>query len=96
MKYGRVGSLVPWSPVFQVRVFNELVLYNYKFRLKTFRILNLPEVLNVHMNKIYKKLTAIKLNKLKFKKVFKKITFSFSKVNFSLLEKKILLKKVIF
>ena len=30
---------MPRGPVFQVRVFNELVLYNYKFRLKIFRIL---------------------------------------------------------
>ena len=50
-------------------------------------ITNVPEVLNLHMNEIYKKLTTIKENKLKFKKVLKKITFSFSKVNFSLLEK---------
>ena len=35
-----MGSLVPRGPVCQVRVFNELVLYNYKFRLKTFRIQN--------------------------------------------------------
>ena len=55
-----------------------------------------PEVRNVHMNEIYKKLTTIKLNKLKFKKVLNKITFSFLKVNFSLLEKKILLEKVDF
>ena len=48
------------------------------------------------MNEIYKKLTTIKSNKLKFKKVFKKIIFSFSKVNFSLLEKKILLKSRFF
>ena len=53
-----------------------------------------PEVLNVHMNEIYKKLTTNKSNKLRFKKVFRKIPFSFSKVNFSLLEKKILLKKI--
>ena len=45
------------------------------------------------MNEIYKKLTTIKQNKLKFKKVLKKIRFPFSKVNFSLLENKILLKK---
>ena len=37
---GIAGSLVLRGPVFQVRVFNELVLYNHKFRLKTFRILN--------------------------------------------------------
>ena len=47
------------------------------------------------MNEIYKKLTKIKLNELKFLKSIKKITFSFSKVDFSLLEKKIL-KKVDF
>ena len=58
-------------------------------------IVNVPEVLNVHMNEIYKKITTIKLNKLKFKKVFKKITFSFLKVNLLLLEKKSL-KKVDF
>ena len=46
--------------------------------------------------KFIKKITAIKLNKLKFKKVLKKITFSFSKVIFSLLEKKIFLIKVDF
>ena len=40
------------------------------------------------MNEIYKKLTTIKLNKVKNKNVFKKITFSFSKVDFSLPEKK--------
>ena len=40
------------------------------------------------MNEIYKKLTTIKLNKLKFKEVLKKIPFSFLKINFSLLEKK--------
>ena len=39
------------------------------------------------MNEIYKKLIAIKLNKLRLEKVFQKIIFSFSKVNFSLLEK---------
>ena len=50
---------------------------------------HVPEVPNVHMNAIHKKITTIKQNKLKFKKVFKKITFPFSKVNFSLLEKKI-------
>ena len=47
-----------------------------------------PEVLNVHMNEIYRKLTTIKLNKLKLLKVFLKITFSFSKLDFLLLEKK--------
>ena len=30
---------------------------------------HVPEVLNVHMKEIYKKLTTIKYNKLKFKKV---------------------------
>ena len=55
-----------------------------------------PKVLNVHMNKIYNKLTTIKSNKFKFEKIFEKITFYFSKVNFSLLEKKIFLKKVDF
>ena len=40
------------------------------------------------MNEIYKKLTAIKQYKLKFKSVLKKMTFSFSKADFSLLEKK--------
>ena len=54
------------------------------------------EVLNVHWNEIHIKLTTIKWHKFKFKKVFKKITFSFSKVNFSQHEKKILLKKVDF
>ena len=39
------------------------------------------------MNEIDKKITIIELNKLKLKKVFKKITFSFSKVNYSLLKK---------
>ena len=57
---------------------------------------NVPEVLNVQMNEIYKKLTTIKLNKFKFEKIFKKITFSFSKLNFLLLEKKTFLKKVNF
>ena len=46
------------------------------------------------MIEIYKKITTIELNKLKFKKVFKKITFSFEKFNFSLLEKKMFLKKL--
>ena len=46
------------------------------------------------MNGIHKKLTTIKYNKLKFKKVLKKITFSFSKVNFSLLGKKHPSKKI--
>ena len=59
-------------------------------------IIHIPEVLNVHINEIYKKLTKIKLNKFKLKKVFKKITFSFSKVNFLLLEKRIFLRKVDF
>ena len=54
---------------------------------------HVPDVQKVHMNEIYRKLTTIKSNKLKFKKVFKKITFSLSKVNFSLVEKKIVLKK---
>ena len=31
---------------------------------------NIPEVLNFHMNEIYRKITTIKLNKLKLKKVF--------------------------
>ena len=52
------------------------------------RQIHVSEVLNVHMNEIYKKLTTIKLNKLKFKKVLKKITFSFSKINFSLMLEK--------
>ena len=30
-------------------------------------LLDLPEVLNVHMNESYKKLTTIKSNQLKFK-----------------------------
>ena len=47
------------------------------------------------MNEIYKKLTTIKYNKFKLRKV-KKITFSFSKVNFSLLEKENPSKKVDF
>ena len=45
------------------------------------------------MNEIYKKLTKIKSNKLKFEKIFWKITFSLPKVNFSLLGKKNLSKK---
>ena len=57
---------------------------------------DVPEVLNVHLNEIYKKLTITKENKLKFEKIFLKITFSFSKVNFSLLGKKIFRKKVDF
>ena len=32
---------------------------------------NVPEVLNVHMNEICRKITTIKWNKLKFKKVLK-------------------------
>ena len=58
--------------------------------------INVPEVLNVHMNEICKKLTTIKYNKLKFEEVFKKITFSFSKVNFSVLGKENPSKKVFF
>ena len=37
---GESGLPCATGSVFQVRVFNELVLYNYKFRLKTFHILN--------------------------------------------------------
>ena len=55
---------------------------------------NVSEVLNVHMNGIHKNITTIKYNKLKFVKVFKKITFSFSKVNFSLPGKKNPSKKI--
>ena len=36
---------------------------------------HVPEALNVYKNEIDKELTAIKLNKLKFNKLFKKITF---------------------
>ena len=36
---GGVGSAVPRGPMSQVWVFSELVLYNYKFRWKTVRIL---------------------------------------------------------
>ena len=43
--------------------------------------------------KFTKKISTIKLDKLKFKKVLKKITFFFSTVNFSLLEKKNLTEK---
>ena len=55
-----------------------------------------PEVLNVHLNEIYEKLTTTKENKLKFEKIFLKITFSLEKVHFSLLGKKIFRKKVDF
>ena len=48
------------------------------------------------MNETYKTLTTIKLNKLKFKKVFKKSHFIFQKVIFPCLKKKIFLKKVDF
>ena len=48
------------------------------------------------MNEIYKKLTTIKLNKLKFKKVFKKSNFISQKLIFHCLKKKIFLKKVDF
>ena len=44
--------------------------------------LHIPRYTNVQI------LTTIKSNKLRFKKVLKKISFSFSKVNFALLEKK--------
>ena len=48
-----------------------------------------PEVLIVHMNEILNKLTTIKSNELKLQKNnLKNHIFSFSKVNFSLLEKK--------
>ena len=61
---------------------------------KRVKKINFPEVLNVHINKIYKKLTTNQTNKLKFQKVSKKSNF-FLKVNFALLERKILLKKKI-
>ena len=41
--------------------------------------LKVPDVLNVHVNKIYKKLTTIKSNKLRFKEVFKKNPIFFLK-----------------
>ena len=50
-----------------------------------------PEVLNVHMNEIDRKLTTIKLNKSKFKKSH----FLFQILIFNCL-KKIILKKVDF
>ena len=40
------------------------------------------------MNEIYKKITAIKLNKLKFKKVLKKSQFISQKLIFHCLKKK--------
>ena len=69
------------------------ILHGENFLVKFYRKIYVPEVLNVHTNEIYKKLTTIKFKKLKFKKVLNKITFFFSKVHFTLLEKKILLKK---
>ena len=37
--------------------------------LKLVKLDVVPEVLNVHMNKIYKKLTTIKFKKLEFKSI---------------------------
>ena len=68
--------------------FKEKFIFYYSIRNIKAPIFQVPEVLNVHMNEIYKKITTIKSNKLKFKQVLNKITFSFSKVNFLLLEKK--------
>ena len=44
--------------------------------------INVPEVLIVHKNEIYKKLTTIKWNKLKFEKIFKKNHIFFLKSKF--------------
>ena len=51
-------------------------------------IFYVPEVLNVHMNEIYKKLTTIKSNKFKTEKYFKKSHFLSQKLIFSCLKKK--------
>ena len=67
------------------------ILHGYKLVRLPYAVVartHVPEVLNVRMNEIYKKSTIIEKNKLKLKKVLNKITFSFAKVNFSLLEKK--------
>ena len=58
--------------------------------------LHVPEVLNVYMNAIYKKLTAIKSNKLKLKKVLNKSHFLSKKFIFHCFKKKIFFKKVDF
>ena len=51
-------------------------------------LVDAPEVLNVHMNEIYKKLTTITQNKLKFKKVLKKSHSPSQKFIFHCLTKK--------
>ena len=76
-------------PIFQISILPIFLIFSHFLFSKfpgIFRlhISQVPEVLNVHMNEIYRKLTTIKLNKLRFKKVLNKITFSCSKVNFSL------------
>ena len=68
------------------------VLYGRKLILYTFK----TEKFTGFSERLYEQnlqtIITIEFKKLKFKKVLKKITFSFSKVNFSLLEEKILLK----
>ena len=49
--------------------------------------MHVPEVLNVHMNEIYKKLITIKFTKLKLKNVFKKPHFLSQKLIFYCLKK---------
>ena len=76
---------------------NGLSSGDFFFRVPFFRTFSyVPEVLNIHMNEDYKKLTTIKSIKLKFKKVFKKIPFPFKQINFSLLEKQYPSKKSTF
>ena len=56
-----------------------------------------PEVLYVYINKMYKKITTIKWNKLKFEKVLKKKShFLSQKLIFHWFKRKIVLKKVDF
>ena len=52
------------------------------------KYMHVSEVLDFHMNEIYKKLTTIKLNKLKFKKVLKKSHLLSQKLIFHCLKKK--------
>ena len=56
------------------------------FKLSNF--FDVPKVLNVYMNEIYKKITTIKLNKLKFKKISKKWHFHCQELIFYCLKKK--------
>ena len=45
---------------------NDAFVFKTRLNNEIFDSKDVPEVLNVHMNEIYKKLTRIKSNKLKF------------------------------